>query len=128
MFEAQNEREIVRWWRLMHPNGCYKYLAASITFQFSPKTQQAPIEEHVHRLFVFAMMWSFGALLELNDRAKLEKHFFSDYPHLDLPPSNHLPTDSIYDYRVDENGTGSSLLYTCFLIHRFTCACSMESN
>lgn len=88
----------------MHPDGCCKYLAASIMFHFSPKTQQAPIEEHVHRLFVFAMMWSFGALLELSDRAKLEKHLFSDYPHLDLPPSNHLPTDSIYDYRVDENG------------------------
>lgn len=57
------------------------------------------------------MMWSFGALLELSDRAKLEKHLFSDYPHLDLPPSNHLPTDSIYDYRVDENGMGYSLLY-----------------
>ncbi|KAK3879380.1 hypothetical protein Pcinc_016045 [Petrolisthes cinctipes] len=68
------------------------------------ETQQAPIEDHVRRLFVFAMMWSLGALLELKDRAKLENHLCTDYPHLDLPPCDHLPTDSIFDYRVDDNG------------------------
>ncbi|XP_050711756.1 dynein axonemal heavy chain 5-like isoform X2 [Eriocheir sinensis] len=69
-----------------------------------PQTQTAPIQEHIHRLFVFAMMWSIGALLELADRARLEDHLKNKFTALDLPECTKGPTDSIFDYRVDENG------------------------
>ena len=71
---------------------------------FSNQTQQAPIQEHIHRLFVFAMLWSVGALLELVDRARLEEHMKNKCTHLDLPECSKGPNDSIFDYRVDENG------------------------
>ncbi|MPC60782.1 Dynein heavy chain 8, axonemal [Portunus trituberculatus] len=50
------------------------------------------------------MMWSVGALLELMDRARLEDHMKSNHLHLDLPECTRGPNDSIFDYRVDENG------------------------
>lgn len=73
-------------------------------FPFSPKTHQAPIEEHIHRLFVLTLMWSVGALLELCDRSKLEEYIRSRHSQLDLPPRAQSSSDTIFDYRVDENG------------------------
>ena len=39
---------------------------------------------HLQRLFLFSVMWSVGALLELEDRVKME-HFLVD--NVSVPPS-----------------------------------------
>ncbi|ELU05307.1 hypothetical protein CAPTEDRAFT_162628 [Capitella teleta] len=58
--------------------------------------------EHMQMLIVFAMMWSLGALLELDDRKKLET--FMREHESDLP----LPTcegdDTIFEYVSTDNG------------------------
>ncbi|XP_032037004.1 dynein heavy chain 5, axonemal-like [Aythya fuligula] len=38
----------------------------------SDRDEKQLSEEHIARLFIFAVMWSFGALLELDDRLKME--------------------------------------------------------
>jgi len=43
-----------------------------------------------------------GALLELNDRAKLEQYFVN-CGDSDIP-KNISPSDSIFDYLVNDNG------------------------
>lgn len=60
--------------------------------------------QHLERLYVFALMWSLGALLELDDRAKMET-FMQDRDKivLDLPVMN--SGDTIFEYLVDEDGS-----------------------
>ncbi|KAJ4946954.1 hypothetical protein JOQ06_008997, partial [Pogonophryne albipinna] len=54
------------------------------------------------RLFVFAVMWSLGAVLELEDRAKMEAFLKHHSSSLDLP----LPQDeqTIFEFTVSERG------------------------
>lgn len=85
-----------------------------MTGLFCHQTQTAPINEHIHRLFVFSMMWSVGALLELADRARLEEHLKNKYLHLDMPECTKGPHDSVFDYRVDENG-----MYVCMCMSSY---------
>lgn len=61
--------------------------------------------KHIERLYVFAIMWSVGAFLELDDRARLQDYILQ-HPNanfrLDTPK---LPADSentIFDYFVHE--------------------------
>ncbi|KAK7114139.1 dynein axonemal heavy chain 5-like isoform X2 [Littorina saxatilis] len=62
--------------------------------------------EHYEHLYVFTCMWSVGAFLELDDRAKMEEFIrSSDDFKLDLPV---IPSDSdatMFDYYVDNDGT-----------------------
>ncbi|KAM7390019.1 hypothetical protein PAMA_008269 [Pampus argenteus] len=56
----------------------------------------------VGRLFVFAVMWSLGALLELDDRAKMESFLKGRNLSLDLP---HTQDDqTIFEFTVNEQG------------------------
>ncbi|XP_075868615.1 dynein axonemal heavy chain 5 isoform X3 [Nelusetta ayraudi] len=61
--------------------------------------------EHLERLYVFALMWSAGAVLELDDRKKLElwlrgnDGFSLDLP--DVPPGGE---DTMFDYHVTAEG------------------------
>ncbi|XP_064627182.1 dynein axonemal heavy chain 5-like isoform X2 [Lineus longissimus] len=57
-------------------------------------------KEHVGKLTVFAMMWSLGSLLELEDRKKLED-FMTKFS-LDLPPTE--GDDTIFEYVVNDKG------------------------
>lgn len=60
--------------------------------------------EQMGRFFVFALMWSVGALLELDDRVKLER-FLRDHPSkLDLPPCK--SSETMFEYMVDKVGSG----------------------
>ncbi|KER25686.1 hypothetical protein T265_14170, partial [Opisthorchis viverrini] len=60
-------------------------------------------ERMLSRCYVFSLMWSFGALLELDDRAKLEA-FWRNELKLDLPEKYEAKTDTIFEYRVDTEG------------------------
>ena len=57
--------------------------------------------EHLGKLYVFALMWSVGALLELSDRAKMEG-FLVQQNELHLPPTKEGET--IFEYVVNSNG------------------------
>lgn len=61
--------------------------------------------EHLQRLYVFALMWSIGALLELNDRRKMEVWLRgNDSIHLNLPDIRRDSEDTMFDYYVTADG------------------------
>ena len=57
---------------------------------------------HLEKLFIFALMWSIGALMELEDRAKMEEFLVNHESQLNLPPIQEGET--IFEYVVDDNG------------------------
>ncbi|KAB0354756.1 hypothetical protein FD755_022215 [Muntiacus reevesi] len=60
--------------------------------------------EHLHKLFVFALMWSLGALLELESRDKLEAFLRSHESKLDLPEIPKGLTQTMYEFYVTDYG------------------------
>ncbi|XP_070823537.1 dynein axonemal heavy chain 5 isoform X3 [Chaetodon trifascialis] len=71
-----------------------------------PKEQCGELpREHLERLYVFSLMWSTGALLELDDRRKMETWLRgNDHICLNLP---NIPVDSedtMFDYHVTADG------------------------
>ncbi|CAI9168324.1 unnamed protein product [Rangifer tarandus platyrhynchus] len=60
--------------------------------------------EHLHKLFVFALMWSLGALLELESRDKLEAFIRSHESKLDLPEIPKGLTQTMYEFYVTDYG------------------------
>ncbi|XP_039592867.1 dynein heavy chain 5, axonemal isoform X2 [Polypterus senegalus] len=67
-----------------------------------PKEQGAEItRDYLERLYVFSLMWSIGALLELEDRKKLELWLRNHHSiHLDLPNIPPGSEDTMFDYYV----------------------------
>uniref|UniRef100_A0A8C7LGC2 Dynein, axonemal, heavy chain 5 n=1 Tax=Oncorhynchus kisutch TaxID=8019 RepID=A0A8C7LGC2_ONCKI len=61
-----------------------------------------PSQGDVSRLFVFAVMWSVGALLELEDRSKMEAFLEAHPATLDLPQTQGDQT--IFEFMVNERG------------------------
>ncbi|XP_066479011.1 dynein axonemal heavy chain 5 [Tiliqua scincoides] len=61
--------------------------------------------EYLERLYIFSLMWSIGALLELEDRCKME-HWLREHEtiKLDLPNIPKGSEDTIFDYYVTNNG------------------------
>ncbi|XP_051538163.1 dynein axonemal heavy chain 5 [Myxocyprinus asiaticus] len=57
---------------------------------------------HINRLFLFAVMWSVGALLELDDRSKMEAFLKKHSASLDLP--NTQGEQTIFEFVVNETG------------------------
>ena len=57
---------------------------------------------HLSRLFVFCVMWSLGALLELEGRNSLETFLREHSSKVDLPPTR--PGETIFEYMVNQNG------------------------
>lgn len=58
-------------------------------------------DKHLERLFLFSVMWSLGAALELNDREKLEEFAIAN-SRLDWPKCQ--AGETIFEYVVGENG------------------------
>ncbi|KAF5899802.1 dynein heavy chain 5, axonemal, partial [Clarias magur] len=71
-----------------------------------PKEQGSEVtREHMERLYVFALMWSVGALLELDDRRKMENWLRRhDGIGLDLPDVSSRSEDTMFDYHVTSDG------------------------
>ncbi|KAL7987444.1 hypothetical protein Chor_006363 [Crotalus horridus] len=59
---------------------------------------------HLYRLFVFGLMWSLGALLELDSREKLEAFLRNHESKLDLPVFDKGETHTMYEYFVSDCG------------------------
>lgn len=61
--------------------------------------------DHFAKLFVFTMMWSVGAFLEISDRIKLEEFMRNNEEFkLDMPTIEEGTDDSMFDYFVNPNG------------------------
>uniref|UniRef100_A0A665UP68 Dynein, axonemal, heavy chain 5 n=1 Tax=Echeneis naucrates TaxID=173247 RepID=A0A665UP68_ECHNA len=71
-----------------------------------PKEQCGDLSrEYLERLYVFALMWSIGALLELDDRRKMDIWLRgNDSIHLNLPDIPHGSEDTMFDYYVTADG------------------------
>ncbi|CAK6957757.1 dynein axonemal heavy chain 8-like [Scomber scombrus] len=58
--------------------------------------------KHMERLFVFCVMWSVGALLELEDRDKLEAFIRAHESDIDVPQTQ--TGETMFEYMVNSNG------------------------
>lgn len=72
----------------------------------SPRSLKLQLE----RLYVFAIVWSIGALLEKEDRVRLDAHIQTHYPQLALPPKRPASEDTVFDFLVVANGKVNSIL------------------
>ncbi|NWX18802.1 DYH8 protein, partial [Aegotheles bennettii] len=59
---------------------------------------------HLHKLFYFAIMWSLGALLELDSRDKLEAFIRAHGNSLDLPEISPGTGQTMYEFYVNDYG------------------------
>jgi len=57
---------------------------------------------HYERLFLFSLMWSVGALLELKDRAKMQEFVTTHESNLDWPKTG--PEETIFEFVVGATG------------------------
>uniref|UniRef100_A0A671YVZ2 Dynein axonemal heavy chain 8 n=1 Tax=Sparus aurata TaxID=8175 RepID=A0A671YVZ2_SPAAU len=58
--------------------------------------------KYLERLFVFCLMWSLGALLELEDRDKLEAYIQAHESCIDVPQTQ--SGETMFEYMVNPNG------------------------
>ena len=82
------------------------YQAISILEGLIPKKEDGSnvSASHLERLYIFCVMWSVGALLELDDRAKMEEFTRGSF-ELDLPPIAEGSQDTIFEFLVNEAGS-----------------------
>ena len=69
-----------------------------------PKEDTSSLPQpYLEHLYIFSIMWSVGALLELSDRAKMET-WIRDNKQLDLPPCQPGSGDTIFEFLVNDSG------------------------
>ncbi|KAK4873406.1 hypothetical protein RN001_015435 [Aquatica leii] len=62
-------------------------------------------EEHLAKIYVFALIWGLGSLLETQDRVKFDNFLKDQLPDLDLPVNNSKNLNAtVFDYVVNTNG------------------------
>lgn len=69
--------------------------------------------QNLHKLFNFAIMWSLGALLELDGRDKLEAFIRAHDNKLDLPKISPGTNQTMYEFYVSKHGKKKNQY--CFL-------------
>lgn len=71
-----------------------------------PKSGATPraTRQHLERLYVFAVVWSVGAYLEKDDRAKMSDYITTNFNHLNLPPVNPDGDETLFDFVVEPDG------------------------
>ena len=70
-------------------------------------------DKHVRRIFIFSLMWSVGAVLELEDRKKLEVYLRQTEgvsEQLEFPPERDGFGESMFDFVVDDTGAKSCII------------------
>lgn len=65
--------------------------------------------DHLHKLFVFGLMWSLGALLELESREKLEVFLRGHASKLNLPEIAKDSSHTMYEFYVTDYGKRSEV-------------------
>ena len=69
------------------------------------KEEAQPLNrQHLEHLYIFCLMWSVGALLELDDRAKMEA-FLREKTELDLPTCEPGSGDTMFEFFVEKSGS-----------------------
>ncbi|KAL0227404.1 hypothetical protein P9112_014728 [Eukaryota sp. TZLM1-RC] len=76
---------------------CFKLLEAMVPQPNSDFSLKSP--QHLERMFVFALIWSLGALLETEDRLKFDQFLRSEC-NLALPVCS--SPHSVYDFWINE--------------------------
>lgn len=64
--------------------------------------EQSYLEVYIERIFIFAVMWSLGAVLELDDRDKFEEFVLNHASKRKWSQSE--TNESIFDFVVNANG------------------------
>ena len=77
--------------------------------------------DHLERLYVYALMWSLGSLLELGDRDRMEEHIRKhigkdDFGQLSLPVIPEGSSHTMFEYRVNDDGKSPRAV-----LNRFSC-------
>ena len=72
---------------------------------------------YLEHLYIFSLMWSIGALLELEDRAKMEV-WLREHCELDLPKCDSGSGDTIFEFKVLLND----------MLYLFTCRCFLTNQ
>ncbi|CAH4038579.1 unnamed protein product [Pieris brassicae] len=61
--------------------------------------------EHLHKIYVFSLVWGFGSLLETGDRIKYDKYIKETYREiLDIPKHPHNKPSMLFDFYVKQHG------------------------
>lgn len=59
---------------------------------------------HLEKLFIFAVMWSIGALLELDDRVRMEEFMLKHESKLNYPDLPEGSGYTIFEFVVSKDG------------------------
>lgn len=59
--------------------------------------------EHLHRLYVFSLVWGIGAFLENDDRNKYDDYIRTKFTIFDLPAAYDINI-SVFDFYVSTEG------------------------
>lgn len=76
--------------------------------------------EHLHRLYVFSLVWGMGAFLELSGRVKFDLFLREKLATLlDLPSNKDDPSATVFDFYVNDEGK-VSLTHQCIIFFYWT--------